>query len=382
MRYPQSIVLAGPCLDISGVAEVTRNLFFALIDLGINVRLADLPGWSHLKADLAPEKRDLLMAGLGNGNIQNPAVIHTYPPDPFKGMMGVDSPLQFTYTVFETDKCPLLWRGTLNDKKFMENWVPCDFQKDAYSRQGVDASKIRVIPYGVDVNRFKPGLTPLNYGLDDKFVIATAMDWGLRKNPEGIVNAFMQEFKDDQDVVLLIKAYTGYGVDDGSKNMIREKITRIRQMNRSSANVRLITDFLHADEMPHFHSAADVWINLSRGEGWDMGAMQSMACGIPVIMPDSTAHQMYGNKDNSYLVPVSKTPVSNKEFLAKNPQFIDHNWYEPNLKEAKKTMRQAYKDWKEGKLEEKGKAARQTACDFTWRRTAIKMAYEIGKYYQ
>lgn len=366
------------------MAEVARNIYLAMNDLGAKVKLIELPGWSHLKAEIHPEIRDRIEAGLSRNDLQQPAAIHSYPPDPFKGTMNVDgAAIQVTNTVFETDKCPLLWRDMLNSPQFVENWVPCNFQREAYSSQGVNNDKLRVISYGVDPIRYNPNVEPMNIdNVDGKFTIMTAMDWGLRKNPEAIVSAFLQEFNGVEDACLVIKAYTGYGIDDGSKNMIRHKITTLRQMTRSTANVYLITDFLHSDRMASFHKAADVWINLSRGEGWDMGSLQSMACGVPVIMSDNTSHKVYGNNDNGYMVPCKKVAVNDREFLAKNPQFLDHSWYEANIKDAKVAMRQAYNDHKSGKLLEKGKVARQTACDFTWRKAAANMLYHLGKYYK
>ncbi len=381
MRIPD-LILCAPILDVSGTAEAARNMYLALFDLGIKVKLVELPGWSHIKADINPEVRDKIQFGFDRNDIQNPVAIHFYPPNPFTGMMNIQGAVfNISSTVFETDKCPILWRDLINTPQFIENWVPCPFNIDAYASQGFDRNKLRVIPHGVDIDKYNPDVTPLNIKDKKPFTVLTAMDWSVRKNPEAMVTAFLQEFNNTEDACFVIKAYTGYG-DENSKQEIRSKISRLRMMCRSKATILLITDFLHSDIMPSFHKAGDVWFNLSKGEGWDMGALQSLACGVPVVGSDNSSHQSYMTNENSYLVPCTKTPITNKEFLAKSPQFIDHNWWEPNVKEARKLLRQSYEDWKSGELKKKGLEARKTALMFSWKKTAIDMVYHIGKYLQ
>lgn len=384
MKIPDFILFA-PILDISGTAEAARNLYLAFFDLGIRVKLQEVPNWSHLKADLTPDVREKIQIGFERNDVQQPVVIHFYPPH---HMLPMGGPPQFqgsafnvSYTVFETDKAPILWRDILNSNMFVENWVGAPFNIEAYSSIGIDKNKLRCIPHGVDTERFNPNVEPLKIDGKKEFAFITALDWSVRKNPEAMLAAFMQEFTNDPDVCLVIKAYTGYG-DENSKNKIRQDIHKFRAMTRSKANVLFIPDFLSSDIMPNFHKAGNVWVNLSRGEGFDMGAMQSMACGVPVVGTDNTAHQMYLNESNGYPVQNSKVAITNQEFLARSPQFIGHSWWEANIKNARFRMRESYNDWKSGKLEEKSKNARQEALDHKWQITALSMIFNAGKYFQ
>lgn len=381
MRIPD-IVLVAPITDISGTAEAARNIYLALFDMGIKVKLAEIPFWSHLKADLSPEIAEKIQIGFDRNDLQAPAVIHYYPPHAVQNTPIINgAAFNVSYTVFETDKCPLVWRDTLNNEFFIENWVASNFHIDAYANTGIDKKKLRRIPQGVDTTRFVPGLKPLAIEGVTPFVFMTALDWSHRKNPEAMVTAFLQEFNNNPDACFVIKAYTGYG-DEDSKNKIRSAIRRLRMMTRSNAKIVLITDLLHADLMPHLHSAANAWVNLSRGEGWDMGALQSMACGVPVIGTDNTAHSEYMTNGNGYLVKSTKTLITDKNFLVRNPQFIDHSWGEVDIKHARAQMRQAYNDSKDGKLAEKGKNARAKALDYKWQNTALQIVFNLGKYFQ
>lgn len=380
MRVPE-IALIAPIFDVSGIAEAARNIYLSLFDLGVKVKIIEVPNWSHLKAEMHPEVRDKIRIGLDRNDIQQPVAIHFYPPDPFRGTMNINGAIfNVNWSLFETDKCPILWRDMLNDKKFVECWVAGEFNVEAYASQGVDRQKLRFMPLGVDVDRYRPDVEPLSIeGKKDGFTFMTAMDWSFRKNPEAMITAYLQEFNKVDDATFVIKAYTGYG-DENSKNMIRQTINRLRAMTRSNAKIILITDFIHSDLMANFHKAADAWVNLSKGEGWDMGALQSMACGVPVIASDSTAHKMYLTEENGYPVSCRPLPINDAEFLAKSPQFIGHNWAEPSIKEARTLMKKAYEDSKTGALEEKGKRARETALDFTWKKAGVNTIFELGKY--
>ncbi len=382
MRIPDFNLLA-PIWDVSGTAEAARNLYLALVDLGIRVKLYEIPGWSHIKADLAPEVREKLQMGFERNDIQQAVSIHFYPPHhmlPNGGPPQLPGTLfNVSYTVFETDKAPVLWRDILNSNVFVENYVGAPFNIEAYSSIGIDKNKLKVIPHGVDSQRFNPNVEPLKIDGKKQFNFITALDWSVRKNPEAMLAAFMQEFTNDPEVSFIIKAYTGYA-DENSRNKIRQDIHKFRAMTRSKANVLFLPEFLHADLMPNFHKAGDVWVNLARGEGFDMGAMQSMACGVPVLAGDNTAHQMYLTEENGYPVQNTKTPITNQEFLARSPQFIGHSWWEVSVKDARKRMRESYNDFKSGKLAEKGKLARETALNFSWRTSAAKFIFETGKY--
>lgn len=377
-----NLLLISPLTDISGTAEVARNLYLSLFDLGFQVKLYEIPGWSHLKADLPVDIREKIEFGLSRTDIQPHAAIHFYPPNPYQGIINADLPVQVSYTVFETDKCPILWRDIFNGKPFLENWVACDFHVDSYNSQGVDKSKLRVINFGVDSHRFNPNVEPMEIEGRTKFAFGTSLDWSVRKNPQAMITAFLQEFNNDPDVCFIVKAYTGYG-DDAAAEGIRREIATLRNMFRSNAKILFVKDYLHYDTLPKFHKSIDAWVNLSRGEGWDLGSIQSMACGVPVVGSDSSSHKTYLNNENGYPVKTSLLPITSVEFLSKNSNFIGHSWWEPNVKDARRQMRQVYEDWKnKDAYESKSKAARQKALDFPWKRTAVRAMYEIGKFFK
>ena len=382
-RIPESIVLIAPVTDTSGIAEAARNLYFHLFDLGVKVKLVELPFWSHLKVDLNPEDKEILELGLNRNDIQNPAVIHFYPPHALHGNglpVVQNAKVNISYTLFETDRCPLFWKDMLNDQFFSELWVPYKFNLKAYADTGIIKEKLKVMPLGVDTNKYNPNVTPMTINHVKPFVFMNVLDWSTRKNPEAMVAAFLQEFNNVDDACFVIKSYTG-AADENSRRIITGSINKLRTIYKSNASILFIPDFIKSDLMPSLHKAANCWVNLSRGEGHDMGALQSLACGVPVIGSDNTAHQEYLNNQNGYLVPCNKIPINDQNFLVRNPQFLGHSWFEPDIKQARNKMRQAYSDWKNGTLEAKGKIARESVLKYSWNTSAIKIVNTLSKYY-
>lgn len=57
-------------------------------------------------------------------------------------------------TMFETDRIPTGWAKRCN--KMNEIWVPTQFHREIFAQNGVDSSKIHVIPEAVDTELFDP----------------------------------------------------------------------------------------------------------------------------------------------------------------------------------------------------------------------------------
>ena len=107
-----------------------------------------------------------------------------------------------------------------------------------------------------------------------------------------------------------------------------------------------------------------------------------MACGVPIVASESSAHLVYCTSDNSYLVKTTKTPINVPEFIARNPNFIGgHSWWIPDFGAAKRMLRKSYEEWKDGSIAKKSVAARSRACDFNSAKCAYKIIYETAKFF-
>lgn len=61
--------------------------------------------------------------------------------------------------------------------------------------------------------------------------------------------------------------------------------------------------------MPNVYSAFDCYLTTTAGEGWGLAALEAMACGVPVIAPDSSALGCWA-RDAALLVPCTSTQIN------------------------------------------------------------------------
>lgn len=173
---------------------------------------------------------------------------------------------------------------------------------------------IHIIPLGVDTHIFKP---PTENKPKHKYVFCTIGKWEKRKAHDVIIDCFNQAFEKQDDVELWLVTHNGFlnaeqeavwlNLVNGSK--LREKIKVFPRLPTHEKVAELI-------------SHTDCGIYISRGEGWNMELLETMAMNKPVIVSNYSAHKEYCNDKNSLLVDiVEKEPAIDNQWF-----FGDANW--------------------------------------------------------
>jgi 1,2-diacylglycerol 3-alpha-glucosyltransferase len=142
---------------------------------------------------------------------------------------------------------------------------------------GVKAD-IRVIPTGIDTNRFNPDIDGSiireRYGLGGKKV---AIHVG-RLSPEKCIDTLIRTFAEIDDAVLMI-------VGKGALEKELKELTR--SLNLSERVI--FTGFVSDAELPLHYAAADAAVSSSTYEAQCLAIMNAMACGLPVACPNAQA---------------------------------------------------------------------------------------------
>ena len=130
---------------------------------------------------------------------------------------GEGAPGRSFLTMLETDRIPAAWVRQANQMD--EVWVPSTFNVHTFQASGV-RKPIHVIPLGCDPAYFNPNIQ----GFRDErfFTFLSVFEWGERKAPEILFQAFADEFAAHEDVLLICKI-----ASNDPPDVIRDQISRM-----------------------------------------------------------------------------------------------------------------------------------------------------------
>ncbi len=159
------------------------------------------------------------------------------------------------------------------------------FGADELTRAGLEVPT-SIIPHGIDLETFGQGdqwEARRKLGIPDGFVVLVSDSNSSRKRLDLAIEAFARFAKDAPDAWLLIHSEedTRWG---WNLPWLCRKHGILDQAFFTGKHGSLTDRALHA-----VYTAADVYLSASMGEGWGFGAMEAMACGVPVIAVDWAA---------------------------------------------------------------------------------------------
>jgi glycosyltransferase involved in cell wall biosynthesis len=223
--------------------------------------------------------------------------------------------------MFESTKCPPYWEPYIKHLDLLI--TPSKFARDIFYNQfGIDSL---IIPHGIDTDLYTYRPRPENRVF--RFLHYNAFDF--RKGFDIVVDAFTQEFHQDEWVKLTVKGVGG---------------NNYPYMN---LNIESIIKDYTPEQLVDLLAEHDCFVFPSRGEGFGMTPLEAMNVGLPVIIPNAHGIAEYFDERYCYEIgcDMSKA-VYYREDYDKNDLGL---WYEPKIESVRKQMRQAFNDWKAGK---------------------------------
>ena len=282
-------------------------------------------------------------------------------------------------TVWEASSIPSVWKENVYLPLETESViVPSSWNKEAFS-SGLGEMKCDLLPHVIedspDVQ--SPPSSQIEAALKDKFVIFTMSQWQSRKGFDKLIQSYCMEFKDQKDVVLVIKTYGNLmksnpvSVKDQASQIAQEiknykNSVFLPMGTQSQAEIVLLPYVLPFEQISYLQKRADLFALLTRGEGFGLTIAEAVAHGTPIMVPDAGGHMDYVDLNNSFLVEGHWSPYINK------PEYnCDMNWYEPHILSARQNMRKAYDLWKTGKLKNIGENAKLNLDNLGFDRSSI-----------
>jgi len=265
-----------------------------------------------------------------------------------------------------------------------EVWFPSSFNYNQYINQGGKKTAY-IMPLGVDTICYKPGLKPLNIVNKKKFNFLSVFFWTYRKGPDILVRAFCEEFDKDEDVALIIATkYFSLGTEQMKQDLINQ-INFIKSCIDKPIDkipsISFVSVPLKEKYMPNLYNSVDCYISTTRGEGFLLPLIEAMACGIPTIVTNFSAHLDFANSNNSYLIDIEgfENKPELKDWIS--PWYVGQQFAIPSVKHTRELMRYVYEHYDEAK--KKAQIALQdVTTKWTWDIAAEKVSKRIEEIYQ
>jgi glycosyltransferase involved in cell wall biosynthesis len=335
------LVWCGAAMDPSGYGEATRGYLLALArEKDLTLKLSAKNFWHGDPPDLRGVWPTLEALHNNNFDRREPYVfLQHLTPDQW--LLGAgDCKYHIGMTTFETTSLPPAWMT--NIRAMDEIWTFSEWAKGIFQSRGI-RRPITVVPHGVDVVRFRPGLEPLpeiTEATKDSFVFGANFDWTERKNPGGLLRAYFSTFKPTDDVCLVIKSFYQFPIEH-SREYILTYINGVKQQMglTKTPRILLITDMMSQEQLPRFYASLDAYVLPSRGEGWGLTYSEAMASGLPTIAVNWSGHTQFMNDDNSVLCKNYRMRSIQRHEVGPQEQYVGHEWADVDVDELGSNMR-------------------------------------------
>lgn len=353
------INIVGSILGQTGYDSHCRQLANHLYELNPDIKL-DVP--------LPPDYVRYVNDGELNmitkeSRIPDVTIAITTPP--FWRLALADNCKKFVgFCVWEGDKIPEYWIYYLLDERVDQIWVPSQHTKDAImniAKGGGESlelfEKIKIIPHGVDLSKFYPKKVER----DKKFTFICNKGWKGGYEDRGgvayILKAFAEEFKEDEEVQLIVKLNPAYI----NPIQLREEMNKLN-LPKNRATIKINSDNIDYNKLVDLYNEGDVYVCAQRADAFNIPGIEAMACGL------STLQTGYGGQCD-YMTPKNSHYINYKlEEVKGDVMYEGIKWATPDLEDIKKKMRYIFENKKE--TEKKGKQALKDAKKWTWHNSA------------
>jgi glycosyltransferase involved in cell wall biosynthesis len=239
------------------------------------------------------------------------------------------------FTMYETDKLPRRFEQYLPLYDLIV--VPCEHNLELFSKYHKNVVKVQE---GVDSTLFKPTDTPRL----ERFQFRAGGSLWLRKGLDVVVEAFLRLSLPDAD--LRIKA-APHAHDTPYFS--------------PGPNIYLDRQWMTEAEQVEWFAQADCFVAASRGEGWGLMPLQTMAMGIPTILSLSTGHLEFSDLATGTVT------------CGKSPSTLCGQWDEPNVDDLAEQMLDHYRNWQAKKTQALA-AVPTIRTKFSWKKAAKQLA--------
>ncbi len=235
------------------------------------------------------------------------------------------------FWLWELEEFPDDWVSCIDTVD--EIWTPSEFISRGLRKK--TEKNVITMPYGVVLD--KSNLVGRKYFHlpEDKFLFLVMYDFlsiSERKNPYGVIKAYMRAFKKtDRGMGLVIKV-----------NHLKKKteLDRLRAKLSGYPDIYFITDNLSRREVESLIADADVLVSLHRAEGFGLPLAEAMYLGTAVIATNWSSTTEFMDVDSACLVDYELVSLI-KDI---GPYRKGNRWADADVGHAAEYMRELFLD--------------------------------------
>lgn len=179
------------------------------------------------------------------------------------------------YSMFESTKLPAEWKEYI--KKADLILTPSEYCKEEFKPYGIET---KVVPLGYDPTHYYPRERRKD---KKEFVFLHYNAFNMRKGFLELLEAFSAEFQPDEPVKLILKC--------------NNPELDVKLPPSAYPNIQIIRADYKPAQLAELISQSDCFVFPSRGEGFGITPLESMACGTPVIVPNAHGIADYFDPD-------------------------------------------------------------------------------------
>lgn len=207
-------------------------------------------------------------------------------------------------------------------------WVPSSYVKDFLSSIGIIEQKIKILPFSsVESEIYSPEAKPVYIDSEKNFKYLFVGGLNENNGVKELIISFSKAFSFEDDVALLIQE--DYLTSD--KNYKEEIILLVEKL-KNDINVPEII-LLNEYIAPGLYTASDCFVLPYRYSEFNINALESMSCGVPVLITSRGFSNDYCDDSNSFLIEssVSEKNSEKQEFIIEHYD-IDYSQLENILR--------------------------------------------------
>ena len=351
------VLLIGSIFRHSSFSGVNINLISSLLKVGVDIKFL----WTNRDISLEDsmkeycpwklnEIEDFRNVLISEDDLKNHefdfAIYFLVDPKYNKKRSNVNAKKHIFYTVWSHINFPLEWNDFF--RVFDMIFTPSDANAHGLKINGLNST---VIPHGIDETIFN--IENLNNDNERcRFLMCNSIC--NFKGADISINAFMQEFNNEDDVELIIQT-TSQKRNEGNQEdrhgeYYREYIDILNRYPLKQLHTYYRSQSMNHAEMAKLYKSSNCVLSLHRGDGFGLVPLEAVSCGIPTITSNCHGPQTYLSSFYPYFVKVNMDWTSRASGRHHFPDGGSENevymYYEPDLFETRKKMRLVYEQWK------------------------------------